>query len=172
MFFVILLLCCCCCCCCCYGPVSACCTSYRASRITIPNDSSSTASIPIHAILTHKSVWYISRRRLSGYVTCATLAPGMAAATPKINERGQPKKGESLIKPFRTSVSFWGLLETNYLEFEWLVPKTGLTLLGPQSRFGDKPLIVVRELCPHIWECGAKRVKSYLVNHWELDYTH
>ena len=34
-----------------------------------------------------------------------------------------------------------------------------LTLLGPQSRFGGKPLIV-RVLCPHIWECGAKRVNS------------
>ena len=28
--------------------------------------------------------------------------------------------------PFRTAVSFWGQLETNYLGFEWLVPKTGL----------------------------------------------
>ena len=33
-----------------------------------------------------------------------------------------------------------------------------VTLLGPQSRFGDKP-VIVRELCPQIWECGAKRVK-------------
>ena len=33
-----------------------------------------------------------------------------------------------------------------------------LTLLGPQSRFGDK-LRVIRVLCPHIWECGAKGVK-------------
>ena len=28
--------------------------------------------------------------------------------------------------PFRTAVSFWGQLGTNYLEFECLVPKTGL----------------------------------------------
>ena len=33
-----------------------------------------------------------------------------------------------------------------------------LTLLGPQSRFGDK-LLIVRGFCPHIWECGSKRVK-------------
>ena len=31
-----------------------------------------------------------------------------------------------------------------------------LTLLGPQSRFGDK-LLVIRVFCPHIWECGSKR---------------
>ena len=31
-----------------------------------------------------------------------------------------------------------------------------LTPLGPHSRFGDK-LLTVRVLCPHIWECGAKR---------------
>ena len=34
-----------------------------------------------------------------------------------------------------------------------------LTLLGPQSRFGDK-LLIIRVLCPHIWECGAKGVKE------------
>ena len=33
-----------------------------------------------------------------------------------------------------------------------------LTLLGPQSRFGDK-LLIIRVPCPHIWECGAKGVK-------------
>ena len=33
----------------------------------------------------------------------------------------------------------------------------GLTLLGPQSRFGDK-LLIIRLLCPHVWECGSKRV--------------
>ena len=32
-------------------------------------------------------------------------------------------------------------------------------LLGPQSRFGDK-LLTIRVLCPHIWECGAKRVNG------------
>ena len=35
-----------------------------------------------------------------------------------------------------------------------------LTLLGPQSRFGDK-LLIIRVPCPHIWECGAKGVKSF-----------
>ena len=34
-----------------------------------------------------------------------------------------------------------------------------LTLLGPQSRFWDKTLII-RVLCPHIWECGAEGVKA------------
>ena len=34
-----------------------------------------------------------------------------------------------------------------------------LTLLGPHSRFGDK-LLTVRVICPHIWECGAKRVNT------------
>ena len=33
-----------------------------------------------------------------------------------------------------------------------------LTLLGPQSRFGDK-VLTSRVFCPHIWECGSKRVK-------------
>ena len=33
-----------------------------------------------------------------------------------------------------------------------------LTLLGPQSRFGDK-LLIIRGNCPHMWECGAKGVK-------------
>ena len=33
--------------------------------------------------------------------------------------------------------------------------KLMLTLLGPQSRFGDK-LFIVRVNCPHIWDCGAK----------------
>ena len=28
--------------------------------------------------------------------------------------------------PFRAAVSFWGQLGANYLEFDWLVPKTGL----------------------------------------------
>ena len=32
----------------------------------------------------------------------------------------------SCLGGFRTVVSFWGQLRTNYLEFEWLVPKTGL----------------------------------------------
>ena len=31
--------------------------------------------------------------------------------------------------------------------------------LGPQSRFGDK-LLVIRVNCPRIWECGAKGVKG------------
>ena len=30
-------------------------------------------------------------------------------------------------------------------------------LLGPQSRFGGK-LLIIKVLCPHIWECGAKGV--------------
>ena len=34
-----------------------------------------------------------------------------------------------------------------------------LTLSGPQSRFWDK-LLIIRVLCPHIWECGAKGVSS------------
>ena len=34
-----------------------------------------------------------------------------------------------------------------------------LTLLGPQSRFGDK-LLMFRVNCPQIWECGSKRVKG------------
>ena len=35
---------------------------------------------------------------------------------------------------------------------------TLLTLLGPQSRFGDK-LLIIRANCPQIWERGAKGVK-------------
>ena len=52
----------------------------------------------------------------------------------------------------------------NSLKIEWFVPISGtavlkgLTLLGPQSRCGGKPLII-RVLCPHIGECGAKGVK-------------
>ena len=34
-----------------------------------------------------------------------------------------------------------------------------LTFLGPQSRFGDK-LLIIRLVYPHIWECGSKRVKE------------
>ena len=34
-----------------------------------------------------------------------------------------------------------------------------LTLLGPQFRFGDK-ILIIGVFCPHIWECGAKGVKS------------
>ena len=30
------------------------------------------------------------------------------------------------VNPFRTAVSFWGQFGTNYLEFDWCVPKTGL----------------------------------------------
>ena len=33
-----------------------------------------------------------------------------------------------------------------------------LTLLVPQSRFGDK-LRIIRVFSPHIWDCGSKRVK-------------
>ena len=33
-----------------------------------------------------------------------------------------------------------------------------LTLIGPQSRFGDK-LLIIYVPCPHAWDCGAKRVK-------------
>ena len=36
-----------------------------------------------------------------------------------------------------------------------------LTLLGPQSRFGGK-LLIIRVLRPHIWECAAKGVKACL----------
>ena len=35
-----------------------------------------------------------------------------------------------------------------------------LTLLGPQSRFGDK-LLIFRVCCTHIWECGSKRVNDW-----------
>ena len=31
-----------------------------------------------------------------------------------------------VINPFRTAVSFWGLLGANYLELAWFVPKTGI----------------------------------------------
>ena len=37
-----------------------------------------------------------------------------------------------------------------------------LTLLGPQSRFGDK-LLIIRVFCPHIRECGSERVKDSFV---------
>ena len=37
--------------------------------------------------------------------------------------------------------------------------KRGLTLLGLQSRFGDK-ILIIRVFCPHLWECGAKGVKQ------------
>ena len=30
------------------------------------------------------------------------------------------------LNPFRTAVSLWGQLGKKYLEFEWIVPKTGL----------------------------------------------
>ena len=36
-----------------------------------------------------------------------------------------------------------------------------LNPLGPQSRFGDK-LLIIKVFCPHIWECGSKRVKRML----------
>ena len=38
---------------------------------------------------------------------------------------------------------------------------TALTLLGPQSRFGDI-LLIFRVFRPHIWECGSTRVKQEL----------
>ena len=34
----------------------------------------------------------------------------------------------AVTNPFRTAVSFSGQLGKNYLEFEWIVPKTGLEL--------------------------------------------
>ena len=37
--------------------------------------------------------------------------------------------------------------------------RTVLTPLGPQSRFGDK-LLIIRVLCPNIWECGVKWVNA------------
>ena len=37
--------------------------------------------------------------------------------------------GQRRIHPFRAAVPFWGKLETNYLEFESFVPKTGLQFL-------------------------------------------
>ena len=43
-----------------------------------------------------------------------------------------------------------------------LVFLDAFTLLEPQSRFGDK-LLIIREFCPHIWECGSKRVKVSVV---------
>ena len=36
------------------------------------------------------------------------------------------RKTAAHLNPFRTAVSFWGQSGTNYLEFECLVPKTGL----------------------------------------------
>ena len=30
------------------------------------------------------------------------------------------------VNPFRAAVSFWGQFGTNYLEFDWRVPRTGL----------------------------------------------
>ena len=31
-----------------------------------------------------------------------------------------------VVNPFRTAVLFWGQFGTNYLEFDWCVPETGL----------------------------------------------
>ena len=42
-----------------------------------------------------------------------------------------------------------------------------LTLLGPQSRFGGK-LLIIRVNCPHIWECGAKGVNEVLCRKQQL----
>ena len=39
---------------------------------------------------------------------------------------GRPVIKTKALNPFRTAVSFWGQLGTNYLEFEWFVPKTGM----------------------------------------------
>ena len=44
-----------------------------------------------------------------------------------------------------------------------LLRGTILTLLGPQSRFGDI-LLIIRVLCAHIWECGAKGPAIYTIN--------
>ena len=38
----------------------------------------------------------------------------------------QPFPLPRTIHPFRTAVSFWGRLGTNYLELDCLVPETGL----------------------------------------------
>ena len=40
-----------------------------------------------------------------------------------------------------------------------------LTLLGPQSRFGDK-LLILRVVCPHIREWGSKRVNAAAIS-WQ-----
>ena len=44
-------------------------------------------------------------------------------------------------------------------------PCAKLTPLGPQSRFGDI-LLVIRVVCPHIWEGGYKRVKVLPAQEW------
>ena len=55
------------------------------------------------------------------------------------------------MNPFRTAVSFLGQLGTNYLEFEWLVPKTGLEFLRGQAKHslfsGTELLVVSNDVC-------------------------
>ena len=76
------------------------------------------------------------------------------------------REGSSLLPPFLPSFLPSFLLSLTHSSINYL------TLLGPQSRFGDK-LLTGRVLCPHRWECGAIRVEGCTsvmrTEHFELE---
>ena len=49
-----------------------------------------------------------------------------SCSSPKRRDNFSANVSHIYIDPFSTANSFWGLLGTNYLEFEWFVPRTGL----------------------------------------------
>ena len=72
--------------------------------------------------------------------------------------------GTKRVVYFRPYPLFWRPPYCHTDRFKSCQPSIGpgLTPLGPQSRFGDN-LHTLRVFCPHIWECGSKRVKVTFV---------
>ena len=80
-------------------------------------------SLRVHTIL--GSAYYISPpARGAEPSTPLLLQRNSSTLYPKT--RVAPVGTYQWVNHFSTAVSFWGQLGTNYLEFEWFVPKTGL----------------------------------------------
>ena len=63
-------------------------------------------------------------------------------------------------------------LPHHFLSCFIVAPGIPLTLLEPRSRFGTK-LLEFRLVCPHIWDCGSKRVNPFrtAVTFWGTNHS-
>ena len=70
--------------------------------------------------------WWIRQARYTHSMKETRIETNQNKSEEKIMPNSTSTTTINTVNPFRTAVSFWGKLGTNYLEFECLVPKTGL----------------------------------------------